>query len=89
MRNKNEDMGERVVRTVCSTCYCGCGVFAHVKDGKVVKIEGDPDHPNNKGELCPKGLAGIELLYHPDRLNYPLKRKGKRGRREVAEDLLG
>lgn len=79
MRNKNEDMGERVVRTVCSTCYCGCGVFVHVKDGKVVKIEGDPDHPNNKGELCPKGLAGIELLYHPNRLNYPLKRKGKRG----------
>ena len=79
MGNKNGDTGGRVVRTVCSTCYCGCGVFVHVKDGKVVKIEGDPDHPNNKGELCPKGLAGIELLYHPDRLNYPLKRKGKRG----------
>jgi len=71
--------GERIVRTVCSTCYCGCGVLAHVKDGKVLKIEGDLDHPNNRGELCPKGWAGIELLYHPDRLNYPLRRTGEKG----------
>jgi anaerobic selenocysteine-containing dehydrogenase len=73
------DSEERIVKTVCSTCYCGCGVLAYVKDGKVVKLEGDPDHPNNRGELCPKGLSAIELLYHPDRLNYPMKRKGKRG----------
>ena len=79
MAPNNNTAGERVVRTVCSTCYCGCGVFAHVKNGKVIKIEGDPEHPNNKGELCPKGLSGIELLYHPDRLNYPLKRVGERG----------
>jgi len=73
------NFGDKIVRTVCSSCYCGCGVFVHVKDGKVVKIEGDPAHPHNKGELCCKGLAGIELLYHPDRLNYPLKRVGKKG----------
>jgi len=71
--------GERVVKTVCSLCYCSCGVLARVKDGEVVKIEGDPDHPNNSGALCLKGLSGLELLYHPDRLNYPLKRVGKRG----------
>lgn len=71
--------GEKIVKTVCSTCYCGCGVLAHVKDGSVVKIKGDPEHPNNQGKLCPKGLAGIELLYHPDRLNYPMKRAGERG----------
>ena len=70
---------ERTVKTVCSICYSTCGVLARVKDGKVVEIKGDPDHPNNRGSLCPKGLAGIELLYHPDRLNYPLKRAGKRG----------
>ena len=50
---------ERVVKTVCSMCYCSCGVQAHVKDGQVVKIEGDPDHPWSKGALCPKGLSGI------------------------------
>ena len=73
------DAEERTVKTVCSICYPTCGVLAHVKDGKVVELEGDPDHPINKGNLCPKGLAGIELLYHPDRLNYPLKRAGERG----------
>ena len=60
-------------------CYCSCGVLAHVKDGRVFKLEGDPDHPWSKGALCPKGLSGIELLYHPDRLNYPMKRTGERG----------
>jgi anaerobic selenocysteine-containing dehydrogenase len=70
---------EKVIKTVCSLCYSTCGVLARVKDGKVVDIKGDPDHPTNRGGLCPKGLAGIELLYHPDRLNYPLKRAGKKG----------
>ena len=79
MREIKINSGEQIVKTVCSTCSCCCGVLAHVKDGKVIKIEGDPDHPNNSGNLCIKGLAGIELLYHPDRLNYPLKRAGKRG----------
>jgi len=85
------DSKDRIVKTVCSTCYCGCGVLAHVKDEKitkasaqvrerkVTKIEGDPNHPINKGELCVKGTSGIELLYHPDRLNYPLKRAGEKG----------
>jgi thiosulfate reductase/polysulfide reductase chain A len=71
--------GERIVKTVCSLCYACCGILAHVRNGEVVKIEGDPDHPNSRGALCPKGLSGIELLYHPDRLNYPLKRVGNRG----------
>lgn len=71
--------GERVVKTGCSNCYCGCGVLANVKGGKVVEIEGDSDHPRNKGELCPKEKVGSELLYLPDRLNYPLKRAGQKG----------
>jgi anaerobic selenocysteine-containing dehydrogenase len=79
MSYRDINSGEKIVKTVCSACYGGCGVIAHIKDGKVIKIKGDPDHPNNKGELCPKGVAGIELLYHPDRLNYPLKRAGGRG----------
>lgn len=44
-----------------------------------MKIEGDPDHPLNKGVLCSKGEASIEYLYHPDRLKVPLKRVGERG----------
>lgn len=69
---------DRVVRTVCGSCHCECGVLVHVKDEKVIKIEGDPDHPQNRGMMCPKGLAATQLLYHPDRLKYPLRRKGKR-----------
>jgi anaerobic selenocysteine-containing dehydrogenase len=79
MSAKEYDQETKVVRTVCSTCYCGCGVYAHVKDGRVIKLEGDSEHPNSRGELCPKGLSGMELLYHPDRLNFPLKRVGRRG----------
>ncbi len=71
-------MGE-VIKTVCSTCYCGCGVLAQVENGRVVKIKGDPEHPYSQGALCPKGYSSLELLYHPDRLNYPLQRVGERG----------
>jgi anaerobic selenocysteine-containing dehydrogenase len=50
-----------------------------VKDGKAVKVEGDIDHPESRGALCPKGKAALEQLYSPDRLLYPLKRTGERG----------
>ncbi len=71
--------GRRIVRTVCQGCHCDCGVLAHVEDGRVVKVEGDPNHPMNEGMLCPKGLSVTQFLYHPDRIIYPLKRAGERG----------
>ena len=71
--------GKKIVRTLCQGCHCACGVFAHVKNGRVVKIEGDPNHPMNEGSLCTKGLSAVQFLYHPDRILYPLKRTGKRG----------
>ena len=60
-------------------CHGGCGVLAHVKDGKVIKIEGDPEHPWSQGRLCPRCLALTQYLYHPERLTYPMKRVGERG----------
>ncbi|OGP96038.1 MAG: hypothetical protein A2157_04815 [Deltaproteobacteria bacterium RBG_16_47_11] len=60
-------------------CHGGCGILVHISNGRAVKLEGDPDCPNNEGKLCPKGRAGLDLLYHPDRLKYPLKRVGSRG----------
>jgi anaerobic selenocysteine-containing dehydrogenase len=51
----------------------------HLKGGKPVSVEGDPQNPMSKGWLCPKGLASLEYLNHPDRLKYPVKRVGKRG----------
>lgn len=70
---------DRVVPSACQHCHCECGVLIHVKNGRVVKIEGNPDHPQNEGILCPKALSYVQLLYHPDRLKYPLKRVGQRG----------
>jgi len=73
-------MIERTVKTVCNLCgLSGCGMEITVKDGKVVKVEGDKDHPENRGALCAKGRAIIDILYSPDRLKYPLKRTGQRG----------
>jgi len=60
-------------------CHGGCGVLAYIKNGKLVKVEGDPDHPWNQGRLCSRCLAMTQYVYHPDRLTHPLKRVGKRG----------
>lgn len=68
-----------VVKSTCGLCFLGCGILIHLEDGKPVKIEGDPDSPVNRGELCVKGLASLEYLNHPDRLKHPLKRAGERG----------
>ena len=79
---KWEEDGMTVVRSIARTgpgCHEGCGVLLYVKDGKLVKVEGDPDFPFNQGRLCPRCLALTEVVYHPDRLKYPLKRVGERG----------
>ncbi len=70
---------EKTVRTVCQACHCECGVLVRIEGGRVVKIEGDPNHPMNRGFICVKGRAEKDRLYHPDRLKHPLKRLGKRG----------
>lgn len=72
-------MCEKIFKSTCRMDHGGCGVLVHVKDGRVVKIEGNPEHPISKGTLCVKGRAAIDHLYHPDRLNYPLKRAGGKG----------
>ncbi|MBT7856890.1 MAG: molybdopterin-dependent oxidoreductase, partial [Nitrospinaceae bacterium] len=75
----SQDNFTGVVRSGCFFCQGGCGIEVHVEDGRAVRVEGDSDHPNNKGNLCVKGRAGIEVLYHPDRLLHPMKRAGARG----------
>ena len=70
---------EEIIKTNCRGCHGGCGVLVHVRDGTIVKIEGNPDFPTNHGYMCSKGLAFQQLVYHPDRVKYPLKRVGKRG----------
>jgi anaerobic selenocysteine-containing dehydrogenase len=67
------------VKTQCRACIANCGVLAHVKDGRVIKLEGTPEYPMSKGAMCAKGLAGIQALYHPNRNKYPMQRVGERG----------
>ncbi len=69
----------KIIRTCCRGCIGKCGILAHVKDGRLIKIEGDPDQPMTRGRVCAKGLAGIQALYNPNRNKYPLVRVGARG----------
>src|SRR5258708_19523417 len=62
--------------TVCRECPAGCGVLARNRDGRVVKLEGNPDHPVNRGGLCIRGQAALQGLYHPDRVSGPQRRDG-------------
>jgi anaerobic selenocysteine-containing dehydrogenase len=64
---------------VCLQCPSGCGIRIRSVNGWPVKLEGIKDYPINKGRLCPKGQSGLQVLYDPDRIRHPLKRKGKRG----------
>ena len=68
-----------MLRSTCGLCQIGCGIIVHMDNGRVSKIEGDPDNPLNQGKLCLKGHASLEYLYHPERLQQPLKRLGERG----------
>jgi anaerobic selenocysteine-containing dehydrogenase len=67
------------VPSTCQLCPARCGIIGFVDEGRIVKIEGNPRHPNNQGTICAKGIAAVNLVYNPDRLLYPLKRAGARG----------
>ena len=86
---------------VCTLCSAGCGTLVRVmqgdaevvrngrtgvvKMGLAKKLEGNPEHPVNRGKLCPRGQAGLQVLYHPDRLANPLKLRGARGSGDFQE----
>ncbi len=63
----------------CDMCYWRCGLKIRSRDGKAFKIDGNKDHPNNRGVVCAKGNAGIMLANDPDRLKHPMLRVGPRG----------
>jgi formate dehydrogenase major subunit len=65
----------RVVPSICPYCAVGCGQLMHVRDGKLINIEGNPDSPISRGNLCPKGAASFQLTVNPDRQTRCLHRK--------------
>ncbi|MEY4983651.1 MAG: hypothetical protein RIR62_1917 [Pseudomonadota bacterium] len=72
-------VSDEVRKTTCYMCACRCGINVHLKSGKVTYIEGNRDHPVNKGVLCAKGASGIMQVTAPSRLQTPLRRVGPRG----------
>ena len=71
--------------TTCYMCACRCGIKVHLRDGRIRYIEGNRNHPVNRGVICAKGSAGIMQQYSPARLSKPLLRSGERGRGEFRE----
>jgi anaerobic selenocysteine-containing dehydrogenase len=69
--------------STCRQCPAGCGILVRVMNGRAVKIEGNPRHPLNRGKLCARGQAGLQLLYNPDRLSGPVQ-QAQRGSRQFA-----
>jgi len=67
------------IPTTCQQCPAGCGIIAYLNGDRLVQILGNPDHPNNRGGICAKGVAGINLVNDPERLLFPIKRIGPRG----------
>lgn len=76
-----QETGITLRHTLCDICSSGvyCGVDAYVKDGEIVKLEGDPGYPVNRGALCPKGASGRQYVYREDRIQQPMRRVGPRG----------
>jgi anaerobic selenocysteine-containing dehydrogenase len=68
-------VADKWVKTTCGYCSVGCGMLVGTKDGKAVSVRGNPDHPVNRGKLCPKGLSEHHILDAPGRATQPLLRK--------------
>ena len=76
--------------TTCRECAAGCGLHAKVREGRVIKLEGNPESPINRGRLCARGQAGLQGLYNPDRVTDPLARNAQGALEKVSwEDALG
>jgi anaerobic selenocysteine-containing dehydrogenase len=71
----------RLIPTICFNCESACGLLAYVdkESGRIAKFEGNPRHPGSRGRVCAKGPAVINQIHDPDRVLYPMKRKGSRG----------
>lgn len=81
-------VADRWVKTTCGYCSVGCGMLVGVRDGRAVSALGDPDHPVNRGKLCPKGLAEHHILDAPNRARHPLLRRNGRLVRVSWEEAL-
>jgi thiosulfate reductase / polysulfide reductase chain A len=77
--------GTRTVPTFCDICFWKCGAIAHVRDGQLWKVEGNPLDPLSNGRLCPRGTGGVGAHTDSDRLRSPLIRRKERGEEQWVE----
>jgi assimilatory nitrate reductase catalytic subunit len=84
----SQKIPDRWVSTTCGYCSVGCGMFIGVKDGRAVSVRGNPDHPVNRGMLCPKGLSEHHTISTDNRARYPLLRRGRSMERVTWDDAL-
>jgi len=68
------------IPSLCQLCPARCGIIGYLEGDQLVKIGGNPKHPNNLGKVCSRGLAGVNLAYDPDRITSPMIRRGERGK---------
>ena len=78
-RKVNDYSKAKIIKSVCLNCSTVCGIQGYVIDGKLVKIGGNPEDPNNGKSLCAKGQSGPTINNYADRILYPMKRVGARG----------
>ena len=62
--------------STCRECAAACGIIAETRDGRVTKLEGNPEHPLNRGALCARGQSALQGLYNPDRIRGPMVKEG-------------
>jgi anaerobic selenocysteine-containing dehydrogenase len=70
--------------TTCRDCAAGCGLILRTREGRAIKAEGNPNHPVNRGKICPRGLTAVQGLYNPDRIQNP-RRYASRGSEQFEE----
>jgi len=71
--------------STCRECPAGCGVLAKNREGRIIKLEGNPLHPVNRGKLCIRGQSALQAIYNPDRITKP-QLKGRQGWEEIPFD---
>ncbi|OQX17844.1 MAG: molybdopterin oxidoreductase [Desulfobulbaceae bacterium A2] len=77
------DQNDYTLRSVCRICHGGCGALLTVRDGKLIRVSGDPESPMSKGWMCVKGMHSVHIANNPQRLTHPLRRNKKTGMWDV------
>src|SRR3977135_2659810 len=93
IRGEEEDsmadhISTRHIHGYCGLCIARCGTVATVEDGRFTRLDPDPSHPTGQA-VCAKGRAAPELVYHPERLTYPLRRTRPKGDRDPGWERIG